>query len=49
MQLQSPEGQKLLAALRKACGRLPEVVEVIDGFGHTSFRVKKKSYPSTSR
>jgi predicted DNA-binding protein (MmcQ/YjbR family) len=34
----------LLAALRKACKQLPEVEEVIDGFGHTSFRVRSKSF-----
>ncbi|MGH7474930.1 MAG: MmcQ/YjbR family DNA-binding protein [Longimicrobiales bacterium] len=44
VQLQSPEGQRLLAALRQVCGRLPEATEVIDGFGHTSFRVGKKSF-----
>jgi predicted DNA-binding protein (MmcQ/YjbR family) len=43
-QLNTPEGQRLLAALRKACRRLPEVEEAIDGFGHTSFRVHKKSF-----
>lgn len=44
VQLQSPEGQRLLAALRAVCGGLPEVVEEIDGFGHTTFRVGKKSF-----
>lgn len=43
-QLQSPEGQRLLAALRAATARLPEVQEVIDGFGHTTFKVRKKSF-----
>jgi predicted DNA-binding protein (MmcQ/YjbR family) len=43
-QLQSPEGQLLLAALRTVCARLPEVQEVIDGFGHTTFKVGKKSF-----
>lgn len=43
-QLQSPEGQLLLAALRTVCARLPEVREVIDGFGHTTFKVGKKSF-----
>jgi predicted DNA-binding protein (MmcQ/YjbR family) len=43
-QLQSPEGQLLLAALRTVCARLPEVREVIDGFGHTTFKVAKKSF-----
>jgi predicted DNA-binding protein (MmcQ/YjbR family) len=44
MQLESAEGQKLLAALRVVCSRLPEVEEVVDGFGHTTFKVAKKSF-----
>jgi predicted DNA-binding protein (MmcQ/YjbR family) len=44
LQLQSPRGQKLLRALRNVCLPLPEVSEVIDGFGHTTFRVGKKSF-----
>lgn len=43
-QLQTPEGQRLLVALRRACAGLPEVSEEVDGFGHTSFRVGKKSF-----
>ena len=43
-QLQTPEGQRLLAALRDVCVGLPEVSEEIDGFGHTSFRVRRKSF-----
>lgn len=44
-QLQSSEmGRKLLAALRKTCSRLPEVTETIDGFGHTTFKVRGKSF-----
>lgn len=43
-QLQNPEGQRLLSALRRATARLPEVQEVIDGFGHTTFKVRKKSF-----
>ena len=43
-QLQDPEGQRLLAALRDVIARLPEVDEVIDGFGHTTFKVRKKSF-----
>jgi predicted DNA-binding protein (MmcQ/YjbR family) len=42
--LDSPEGHLLLAALRTVCARLPEVQEVIDGFGHTTFKVGKKSF-----
>lgn len=44
LQLQNPEGQRLLAALRVVAGRLPEVREVIDGFGHTTFKVSRKSF-----
>jgi predicted DNA-binding protein (MmcQ/YjbR family) len=43
-QLQSPEGQRLLAALRAVTARLPEVEEVVDGFGHTTFKVRRKSF-----
>lgn len=44
LQLQNPEGQRLLGALRRVTVRLPEVQEVIDGFGHTTFKVRKKSF-----
>jgi predicted DNA-binding protein (MmcQ/YjbR family) len=40
----SPAGRKLRDALREACGRLPEVDEVRDGFGHTTFKVRKRSF-----
>lgn len=43
-QLQTPGGQRLLGALRRTCDRLPEVDEVVDGFGHTTFRVGRKSF-----
>jgi predicted DNA-binding protein (MmcQ/YjbR family) len=43
-QLDSPDGQRLLAALRAVAERLPEVQEIIDGFGHTTFKVRKKSF-----
>lgn len=44
LKLQNPEGQRLLVALRRAVARLPEVHEVVDGFGHTTFKVRKKSF-----
>jgi predicted DNA-binding protein (MmcQ/YjbR family) len=44
MQLESPEGRKLLAALRKVVAKLPNVAEVIDGFGHTTFKTGEKSF-----
>jgi predicted DNA-binding protein (MmcQ/YjbR family) len=43
-QLGTPEGRALLRALRETCARLPEVEEIIDGFGHTTFKVRKKSF-----
>jgi len=43
-QLETSEGRRLLAALRGICAALPEVQEVIDGFGHTTFKVRKKSF-----
>lgn len=43
-QLESPEGQKLLNAVRKVCNELPEVEETIDGFGHATFKVHRKSF-----
>lgn len=42
--LDSPAGQRLLLALRTTCARLPEVTELVDGFGHTTFKVAKKSF-----
>jgi predicted DNA-binding protein (MmcQ/YjbR family) len=42
--LETPEGRRLLAALQEACAALPEVQEAIDGFGHTTFKVRKKSF-----
>jgi len=43
-QLESPEGRKLLSALRRTIGKLSDVTEVIDGFGHTTFKVREKSF-----
>lgn len=42
--LDTPEGHLLLAALRTVCARLPEVLEIVDGFGHTTFKVGRKSF-----
>ncbi len=44
MQLESPDGRKLLAALRRVTGKLEGVTEVIDGFGHTTFKASQKSF-----
>jgi predicted DNA-binding protein (MmcQ/YjbR family) len=35
---------RILQRLRRLCLALPEVVEAVDGFGHTSFRVNKKPF-----
>ena len=43
-QLQSPDGQRLLSALREVVTAFPEVQEVVDGFGHTTFKVRRKSF-----
>lgn len=43
-QFDTPAGQALLLALREACAPLPEVTEVVDGFGHTTFKVARKSF-----
>lgn len=40
----SAEELAVLDRLRGICARLPEVAEAIDGFGHTSFRVRKKPF-----
>lgn len=42
--IQSKQGQDMLANVRRICNKLPEVTEVIDGFGHTVFRVRNKSF-----
>ena len=41
---QDSEGQRLLGELRRITARLPEVEELVDGFGHTTFKVRKKSF-----
>ena len=43
-QLDTDEGRRLLDALRAACADLLEVEEVIDGFGHRTFRVRGRSF-----
>ena len=44
MQLESPEGRKLRTALSRVTGKLSGVTEVIDGFGHTTFKAGAKSF-----
>jgi predicted DNA-binding protein (MmcQ/YjbR family) len=43
-QLEDAAGQRLLTALREVCMRLPETTEVVDGFGHTTFKVRNRSF-----
>lgn len=43
-QIQSAQGLALLARMRDYCTKLPEVEEKVDGFGHTTFRVKDKPF-----
>jgi predicted DNA-binding protein (MmcQ/YjbR family) len=42
--MKTPEGIRMLGQLRNICKALPESVELIDGHGHTTFKVKDKSY-----
>jgi predicted DNA-binding protein (MmcQ/YjbR family) len=40
----SKKGKALVARVRSIVKQYPEVNEVIDGFGHTVFKVRKKSF-----
>ncbi|SFS70526.1 MmcQ/YjbR family DNA-binding protein [Paenibacillus sp. BC26] len=42
--MQTPEGIYMLEQVRKICSSLPETTEIIDGHGHTTFKVKDKSF-----
>ncbi|XEC94281.1 MmcQ/YjbR family DNA-binding protein [Paenibacillus tarimensis] len=42
--MKTPEGLKMLKQVRHICEPLPEVEEIIDGFGHTTFKVRGKSF-----
>lgn len=42
--IKTPEGIKMLEQVRRICKALPEVIELIDGHGHTTFKVKNKSF-----
>jgi predicted DNA-binding protein (MmcQ/YjbR family) len=42
--VKSPEELAILQRLREACARLPETTEAVDGFGHTSFRVRDRPF-----
>ena len=43
-QLTSPESIAMLERMRTAVSSLPEVDEEVDGFGHTSLRVRGKPF-----
>ena len=40
----SSQGIEMLNHVRRICANLPEVDEIIDGFGHTVFQVNGKSF-----
>lgn len=42
--IRSKAGLALLARLRTICAKLPETVEKVDEFGHTTFRVADKPF-----
>src|SRR4029453_17850194 len=42
--IKTAEGLKVLEHVRSICKALPEVVELIDGHGHNTFKVKDKSF-----
>ncbi|REE80993.1 YjbR protein [Paenibacillus taihuensis] len=44
MGMQTDKGKEMLKQVRRICGALPEVTELIDGHGHTTFKVKDKSF-----
>lgn len=43
-QLKSKAGMEMLEKVCQICVAFPEVEEIIDGFGHTTFKVKGKSF-----
>jgi predicted DNA-binding protein (MmcQ/YjbR family) len=42
--MKTPEGIRMREQVRNICKALPEVIELIDGHGHTTFKVKDKSF-----
>ncbi|MGO4538421.1 MmcQ/YjbR family DNA-binding protein [Paenibacillus sp. 2TAB19] len=42
--IQTAKGLDMLKHVRTICNPLPEVTELIDGHGHTTFKVKDKSF-----
>ncbi|WP_227872144.1 MmcQ/YjbR family DNA-binding protein [Paenibacillus albus] len=42
--MQTAEGKEMLKQVRRICEALPEATEFIDGHGHTSFKVREKTF-----
>jgi len=42
--MKTSKGAEMLEQVRSICKALPEAVELIDGHGHTTFKVKDKSF-----
>ena len=42
--LLTKEGQAMLERVRHICAELPEVEEIVDGFGHITMKVRGKSF-----
>lgn len=42
--VRSKKGKALLAKVRKIATKYPEVTEIVDGFGHSVFKVRNKSF-----
>ncbi|CAG7630283.1 MmcQ/YjbR family DNA-binding protein [Paenibacillus allorhizosphaerae] len=42
--LVTKEGQAMLEQVRHICAELPEVEEIVDGFGHITLKVRGKSF-----
>lgn len=42
--MNTKQGIDMLDNVRRICGPLPETEEIIDGFGHTVFKVRGKSF-----
>jgi predicted DNA-binding protein (MmcQ/YjbR family) len=42
--MKTKQGIEMLDHVRRICGSLPETEEIFDGFGHTVFQVKGKSF-----
>ncbi|RKN82148.1 MmcQ/YjbR family DNA-binding protein [Paenibacillus ginsengarvi] len=43
-QLKSPNSINMLQNVRRICAGLPEAEELVDGFGHSVFKVRGKSF-----